>query len=63
MANEQLLQDAEREVIIAARDWFYEASWHGRDLTPAESKLRSAIYMMNRARSITGTDIKVIKPK
>lgn len=55
MENDQLLLDAQKDVLEAAREWFREAPWQGRDLTPAEAKLRSSVYMMNRARSITGT--------
>ncbi len=61
MGNEQVLMEAEKDVVAAAREWFREAPWQGRDLSPSETRLRSAVYMLNRARSITGTDFRAVK--
>ena len=55
MANEEVVRNAEKEVLAAAVEWSREAPWKNRELTPAEQKLKIAVYMLSRAKSITGS--------
>jgi hypothetical protein len=54
-AEEDLVQHAEREVIDAAVEWSREQQKSAPAVqTPAASRLRTACYMLHRARTITG---------
>ena len=54
-ADDDLVQHAEREVIEAAVEWAREQQRAAPAVqTPAASRLRTACYMLHRARTITG---------
>jgi hypothetical protein len=54
-ADEDLVQHAERSVIDAAVEWANEQQRAAPAVqSPAASKLRTACYMLHRARTITG---------
>lgn len=54
-AEDDLVQHAEREVIDAAAEWAKEQQREPPAVqSPAASRLRTACYMLHRARTITG---------
>jgi len=54
-AEEDLVQHAEREVIDAAVEWAREQQRQPPvTQSPSASRLRTACYMLHRARTITG---------
>jgi hypothetical protein len=55
-ADDDLVQHAERAVIEAAVEWSREQQRGAAPAvqSPAASKLRTACYMLHRARTITG---------
>jgi hypothetical protein len=54
-AEDDLVQHAERSVIDAAVEWANEQQRMAPPVqSPAASKLRTACYMLHRARTITG---------
>lgn len=55
MGSDQVVRDAEREVLEAAKAWSREAPWQGRRLSPAEERLKMAVFMLGKARTITGS--------
>lgn len=54
MTRDHILRSAEREVVEAAKSWGREAPWKGRALTAAEERLKTALFMLSRARTMTG---------
>lgn len=55
MASDEVVKNAEREVLAAAVEWSREAPWKNRELSAAEQKLKIAVYMLSRAKTITGS--------
>jgi len=55
MGSEEVVKNAEKEVLAAALAWSKEAPWQHRDLTEAEQRLKMAVYMLSKARTITGS--------
>jgi hypothetical protein len=54
-SDDDLVQHAERSVIDAAVEWAKEQQRASPAVqSPAASKLRTACYMLHRARTITG---------
>jgi hypothetical protein len=53
-SDDELVQHAERDVINAAQAWSKEPQRLTEKATPASERLRTAVYMLNRARTITG---------
>lgn len=54
-SDDDLVQHAERAVVEAAVEWAREQKMSAPAVqTPAASKLRTACYMLYRARTITG---------
>ena len=51
----EVIRKAEQEVLDAALAWSREAPWQKRVLTAAEQKLKIAVYMLGKTRSITGS--------
>lgn len=54
MGDDELVKSAEREVVAAAEEWDREQGKSQRLLSTASQKLRSAVYMLKRARIVTG---------
>jgi hypothetical protein len=51
----EVVRKAEQDVLEAATEWAREAPWQTRELTPAEQKLKIAVYLLGRTRKITGS--------
>ncbi len=51
----EVIRKAEQEVLDAAIAWSREAPWQHRSLSEAEQKLKIAVYLLGRTRSITGS--------
>lgn len=49
----EILQQAEREVLEAAREWFRGIP-KDRPLTPQEQRLKMAVFMLVKASSLSG---------
>jgi hypothetical protein len=54
-SDDDLVQHAEREVVLAAIAWERERKGRVEEKTsPAAERLKTAVYMLNRAKHITG---------
>lgn len=54
MGKDQLVYQAEREVLAAAKAWGDSRPWRQRALAAEEEKLKYALYMLERARHLSG---------
>jgi hypothetical protein len=50
---EEMVRRAEQDVLAAAKEWALEA-WDRENLTPAEQKLKMAVFMLKKSSSLSG---------
>lgn len=62
MGSDEVVKNAEREVVNATIEWSREAPWQHRELTQAEQRLKMAVYMLTKAKSITG-QMRAVRPE
>ena len=54
MGQDEIVRRAEQEVLEAAREWDRQAQASGRPLTPVEQRLRMALFMLRKAKGLSG---------
>lgn len=54
MTKDDIVRKAEEEVLASAKELAFQLSSSGRTLTAQEQRLRMAVFMLNKAKGLSG---------